>query len=44
VLIGSQQHECISAEEVATWLGTISYEVVTTLPARLPRVYRENAE
>ncbi|GAB4172371.1 MAG: hypothetical protein Fur005_34130 [Roseiflexaceae bacterium] len=41
VLIGAQQHERIAVEEVATWLGTISYEVVTTLPTRLPRVYRE---
>jgi alanine racemase len=36
-LIGAQSNECISADEVAAWLGTINYEVVTTLLPRVPR-------
>jgi len=39
VLIGAQGGERISAEEVASWLGTINYEVVTAISARVPRVY-----
>jgi alanine racemase len=38
VLIGRQGHETISAEEVAENLGTINYEVVSELLARIPRV------
>ncbi|NOZ06797.1 MAG: alanine racemase [Chloroflexi bacterium] len=37
VLIGSQGGERISAEEVASWLGTINYEVTTAIAARIPR-------
>jgi len=39
VLIGRQGDETISADEVADQLKTINYEVVTTLMARVPRVY-----
>ena len=39
VLIGSQGREQISAAEVAAARGTNSWEVVTSLAARLPRVY-----
>jgi len=39
VLIGRQGNETISADEIATQLKTINYEVVTTLMARVPRVY-----
>jgi alanine racemase len=38
VLIGRQGNEVISAEEVAANLGTINYEVVSELLARIPRV------
>lgn len=41
VLIGRQGDDAISAEEVASWLGTINYEVVTGI---LPRVPREVGE
>jgi alanine racemase len=41
VLIGSQGDQTIGADEVAGWLGTISYEVVTGI---LPRVPREVGE
>jgi alanine racemase len=37
VLIGSQGEDCITADEVAGWLGTINYEVVSTLLPRVPR-------
>jgi len=40
VLIGRQGEEFISADEVAAQLDTINYEVVTTLMARVPRVYK----
>jgi alanine racemase len=38
VLIGQQGNEVITAEEVAANLGTINYEVVSELLARVPRV------
>jgi alanine racemase len=38
VLIGRQGNEVITAEEVAANLGTINYEVVSELLARIPRV------
>jgi alanine racemase len=38
VLIGEQGEATLSAEEVARRLGTISYEVVSALLARVPRV------
>jgi Alr-MurF fusion protein len=38
VLIGRQGNDELTAEEVATRLGTINYEVVAELLARVPRV------
>ena len=38
VLIGSQGDESITAEDVAERIGTSSYEVVSTILARVPRV------
>ena len=37
VLIGRQRDDRITAEEVATRLGTINYEVVSAILARVPR-------
>jgi alanine racemase len=37
VLIGAQGEQRITADEVAGWLGTISYEVVATILPRVPR-------
>ncbi len=37
VLIGAQGDDQISADEVAGWMGTINYEVVTTILPRVPR-------
>ena len=36
--IGRQGGEEITAVEVAEWAGTISYEILTRLAARLPRL------
>ncbi len=38
VLIGHQGGDKITPEEVADWLGTINYEVVSEILARVPRV------
>lgn len=37
VLLGKQGDDEISAEEIAQWLGTINYEVVTSILPRVPR-------
>lgn len=39
VLIGKQGREELTAEEVGEQLGTNNYETVTTISARVPRVY-----
>lgn len=39
VLIGEQQRARISAEDLAEQIGTISYEIVTGVSARVPRIY-----
>ena len=41
VIFGRQAGSELSADEVARALGTINYEVVTAVGARVPRVYRE---
>jgi alanine racemase len=38
VLIGRQDNAEITVDDVANWLGTINYEVVTTLNQNIPRV------
>ena len=38
VLIGPQGDDAITAEQVAGWLGTINYEVVSEILARVPRM------
>jgi alanine racemase len=40
VLIGRQGREEISATELAAWAGTIPWEILTGITARVPRVYR----
>ncbi|MEC0092735.1 alanine racemase [Paenibacillus macquariensis] len=39
VLIGQQSGDCITADELASKLGTIHYEVICMLAARIPRHY-----
>lgn len=41
VLIGSQNENHISAQTIAEKWGTIAYEVVCGLTARLPRIYKD---
>ena len=39
VLLGAQGNDCIDAQEMADWLGTIRYEVLCSPSARVPRVW-----
>ena len=39
VLLGSAGEERITAEEFASWAGSIPYEVVTRLDSGIPRIY-----
>ncbi len=39
VLFGRQGDQVLSVEEVADWIGTINYEVVCMVGARVPRIY-----
>jgi len=42
MLLGQQGAERITVEEIAQWLGTIPYEVLTMINTRVPRVYRRS--
>jgi alanine racemase len=39
-LLGEDGQDAITAPEMASWAGTIPYEIVTRLAARLPRLYQ----
>ena len=39
VLLGRQGDAEISADEMATWANTISYEILTSIGARVPRIH-----
>ena len=39
VLLGESDNERITAEDLAAWMGTNEYEVLTNISARVPRVY-----
>jgi alanine racemase len=39
VLIGAQDGARVTVEEVAEWVGTIPYEILTMINGRVPRVY-----
>jgi len=39
VLLGRQGNQEIKAEELAAAMGTINYEVICMISARVPRVY-----
>jgi len=39
VVLGSQGNETISADEIAKRIGTINYEIVSSLTSRVPKVY-----
>ncbi|HTX90239.1 MAG TPA: alanine racemase [Anaerolineales bacterium] len=38
-LIGESDGQCISAQDLADWAGTIPYEILTNINTRVPRVY-----
>lgn len=40
VLFGSQQGQDLPVEEMAAWIGTINYEIVCMVGARVPRIYK----
>ena len=40
VLLGRQGSECITAEEIGKAWGTVNYDVVCGLAARVPRIYQ----
>lgn len=44
VFIGRQGEEAVTAEEIADLAGTISYEVLCGITARVPRVYLRGGE
>jgi alanine racemase len=44
VLLGQQGDDEISAEEVASWTGTINYEVTTSILPRVTRVYLKDGQ
>jgi alanine racemase len=39
VLIGEQDGARVTVEELAEWAGTVPYEVLTAISARVPRIY-----
>jgi alanine racemase len=39
VLIGEQDGDCLTVEELAAWAGTIPYEILTAINDRVPRLY-----
>ncbi len=39
VIFGRQQDASITADEIAASLNTINYEIVSSLTARIPRIY-----
>jgi alanine racemase len=44
VIIGQRGPERITAEELAARIGTINYEVVCGIAARVPRSYHRDGE
>jgi alanine racemase len=44
VILGRQGGDAVTAEEMAGWMGTINYEVVTGVSLRVPRVYLLDGE
>lgn len=40
VVFGAQENEVIHVDEIAKTINTINYEIVSTITARVPRVYR----
>jgi alanine racemase len=43
VVFGEQGDEAVTADEIASHLDTINYEIVSTVTARVPRIYRKSS-
>lgn len=43
-LLGTQGKEAILADEIAGWADTISYEILTSISSRVPRIYQLSKE
>ncbi|MFT3895482.1 MAG: alanine racemase C-terminal domain-containing protein [Anaerolineales bacterium] len=39
VLLGKSKDECILVEDLAQWMGTNEYEVLTDISVRVPRMF-----
>jgi alanine racemase len=44
VLLGRQGVGAISADEMARWAETISYEIFTSISSRVPRIHYSSEE
>jgi alanine racemase len=44
ILLGGQGAATISADEMAGWANTISYEILTSIGARVPRIHHRSKE
>jgi alanine racemase len=44
VLLGKQGEASLTGDDLANWLGTISYEVLTNIAGRVPRGYWSNGK
>jgi alanine racemase len=42
ILLGRQSAAEISADEMAGWTNTISYEILTSISARVPRIHHHS--
>ena len=40
ILIGPQHNQCITANQVAQWAGTVPWETLAAISHRVPRLYR----
>jgi alanine racemase len=43
-LIGEQEKECISINEIAARLETINYEIPCIISSRVPRIYKKSGK
>lgn len=41
ILMGQDGDACVSADEIATMIGTINYELVCDISKRVPRIYKK---
>jgi alanine racemase len=42
ILVGQSGEQHITVEELASWAGTIPYEILTNINTRVPRVYLQD--